>query len=110
MAQLAILESRDHPTGNQPDARRYGRSSGCHLSCHRRSRRISLVTAESLIECGPAPRVDGRKEPSKYAQSRLTAWEESGIEVRCVQGDVSQEPDVKRILSGIQTEMPSLRE
>ena len=71
---------------------------------------LGLVSAGSLVEGGARHlALVGRHAPEEYAQRLISDWKAMGVHVVCIQGDVSKEEEVARILGIIRAEMPALR-
>ena len=69
------------------------------------------MTASWLVEHGARNLVlAGRSEASEPARAQLDNLEQAGATVKVVQADISQEEQVRRLLAGIETSLPPLRE
>ena len=70
---------------------------------------LGLEVARWMVERGARHLVlNGRREPSKAAESVLAELRVAGAEVRVLLGDVSQENDVRGILQKIDQSLPPL--
>ena len=73
-------------------------------------RGLGLLSARWLAERGAGTLVLlGRRPPSEEASGVIREIEAAGARVRVVQGDVSQEDDVRRLLETIDRDLPPLR-
>jgi NAD(P)-dependent dehydrogenase (short-subunit alcohol dehydrogenase family) len=71
---------------------------------------LGLKVAQRLVENGARHLIlVGRSAPSDSTQQTLDDLKQAGVEVMVVQGDISQNADVTRILEAAQQTMPLLR-
>ena len=60
---------------------------------------LGLVSAGSLVEGGARHlALVGRHGPADHAQRLISEWQAAGVQVVCIQGDVSKDEDVTHIL------------